>query len=319
MKERVAVRAPSHVHLGNFDLNGEYGRLFGTIGFTLEEPHVEIEVERGDHDVIEEPHGYRSLIAEVVEKCREKFKITYPLSIKVRKAFRRGVGLGLTTSLTLAIVYAISRVEGKDIDVIEIAPEFGRGTVSALGTYAFKLGGMIVDAGFRIGNIGRVPPLIYRGEIPRRWHFIVAVPNRVPEKVVEIKRREHEILNNLPKMSPETSGKLCRIVLTQLIPSVEEEDIETFGKAITEFSRTAGEYWAPFQEGTYCTKEVEKGIKIMLEEGCTGAAQSCWGPTFYGVADSYRACERVKKRLKEELNIEEIYITHVDNTGARIL
>ncbi len=316
MKERVTIRAPSHVHLGNFDLNGDYGRLFGTIGFTLEEPYLEVEVHESNYTNIEGP--YKDLVNNIIKKCKEIFNIGN-VEVTVKRAFRRGIGIGLTTSLTLAVVYAISRIAGEDIDIIDIAPKFGRGIVSALGTYAFKLGGMIVDAGFRVDRFGKVPPLIYRGEIPRNWYFIVAVPEKVPERVIEIKRREAEILNNLPKMSPETSGKLCRIVLTRLIPSVEEEDIETFGKAMTEFSKTAGEYWAPFQEGTYCTREVEKGINIMLEEGCTGAAQSCWGPTFYGVTDSYRTCNRVKKRLVEELGIEEVYITHVNNRGATIL
>ncbi len=316
MTERVIVRAPSHVHLGNFDLNGELGRLFGTIGFALEEPYLKVVVEEHDSIVIEGP--YREILYDVVKKCTEIFNIE-GAKVRVEKAYRRGVGLGLTTSLILSTVYAISRIVGEDIDIVQIAPLFGRGLVSALGTYAFKLGGVIIDAGFKVNNIGKVPPLIYRGDVPRKWYFIVAVPRNIPERVIEIKKREHEILKNLPKMSPEISGKLCRIVLVQLIPSIEEEDIETFGKAITEFSKIAGEYWSPFQEGTYCTREVERGINIMLEEGCTGAAQSCWGPTFYGVTDSYKTCERVKKRLREELNIEEIYITHVDNIGARVL
>ncbi|NPA71064.1 MAG: GHMP kinase [Crenarchaeota archaeon] len=316
MPERVLIRAPSHVHLGNFDLNGELGRLFGTIGFALEEPHLQVNVEESNDIIIEGP--YRDILHEVVKKCIEIFNIG-GLKVKIEKTYKRGVGLGLTTSLVLSVVYAASRIVGEDIDIIQLAPLFGRGLVSALGTYAFKLGGMIIDAGFRIDSFGKVPPLIYRGEIPQKWYFIVAVPKKIPERVVEIKKRESEILKNLPKMSPEVSGRLCRIVLVQLIPSVEEEDIETFGKALTEFSKIAGEYWSPFQEGTYCTREVERGIRIMLEEGCTGAAQSCWGPTFYGVTDSYKTCERVKKRLREELDIEEIYITHVDNTGARIL
>jgi len=311
----VIIKAPSHVHLGNFDLNGDLGRLFGTIGFALEDPCLEVSVEEDDDVVIEGP--YREILLDTVKKCTKLFNIK-GAKITVRRAYRRGVGLGLTTSIVLSTVYALSRIAGEDVDIVQLAPLFGRGIVSALGTYAFKLGGMIIDAGFRIDKFGKIPPLIYRGEIPQKWYFIVAVPKKIPERVIEIKKREAEILKNLPKMRPEISGKLCRIVLIQLIPSVVEEDIETFGKALTEFSKIAGEYWSPFQEGTYCTREVERGITIMLEEGCTGAAQSCWGPTFYGVTDSYKTCERVRKRLREELDIEEIYITHVDNRGARI-
>ncbi len=317
MTSKVRIRAPSHVHLGNFDLNGEYGRLFGTIGFTLEEPYLEVEVEVGDK--FEICGTYEDIVENVVNKCCKVFNINKTFNVKIIRNFKRGVGLGLTTALTLSIVYSIARILNLDIDVVEYAPRFDRGLVSALGVYSFKYGGVIIDAGYRIDKFGKVPPLVYRGEVPRDWYFVVAIPRKIPEKVVEVKRREVEILRKLPKMSEEVVGKLCRIVLVKLIPSIEERDIETFGQAITEFNKITGTYWSFIQGGIYCSKEVERGIQIMLEEGCTGAAQSCWGPTFYGVADSYKTCERIKSRLIEELEIEEVYITNINNTGAKII
>ncbi len=317
MVSRIRIRAPSHVHLGNFDLNGEYGRLFGTIGFALENPYVEVEVSISDSTDIS--GSYVDISKDVLNKFLQMFNVNKNFSIKVLNSYKRGVGLGLTTSLTLSIVYGLARLCSIDIDIVEVAPKFGRGVVSGLGVYSFKYGGAIVDAGYRVDKFGKVPPLVYRGEIPKSWYFIVALPRNIPERVLEVKSREVEILRKLPKMSEEMVGKLCRIVLVKLIPAIEEQDIEQFGKAITEFNKITGTYWSYIQEGIYCSSEVERGIEIMLQEGCVGAAQSCWGPTFYGVCDSYKTCERVKKRLMEEIDLECIYITNVDNRGAKIL
>jgi beta-ribofuranosylaminobenzene 5'-phosphate synthase len=42
----VRVVAPVHLHAGNFDLNGGLGRLYGTVGFTIDYPKLVIEVEK---------------------------------------------------------------------------------------------------------------------------------------------------------------------------------------------------------------------------------------------------------------------------------
>jgi hypothetical protein len=42
----VRVVVPAHLHAGNFDLNGGLGRLYGTVGFTIDYPKLVIDVEK---------------------------------------------------------------------------------------------------------------------------------------------------------------------------------------------------------------------------------------------------------------------------------
>ncbi len=311
---RVRVSAPAHVHLGNFDLCGDLGRLFGTVGFVLDEPRVEIVVEKAQAVSAEGP--YADLACEVARKVVSMLNVD-PVKIRIVRAFRRGVGLGLTTALYLSVAWGIARLYDVDVNLLDVARRLGRGIVSALGTYGFMYGGMIIDAGYRLDKFGiEIPPLIARLEIPESWTFLVAVPKTVPERVIKIKEREAEILSNLPKMSSELSGRLCRLVLMALIPSVIEHDIETFGKAVTEFNRLAGTYWSPFQDGKiYCSDEVEKGIEILLKNGAVGAAQSCWGPTFYGIFKDRDTAIDAARILTTSISCD-VYITKVSNRGA---
>ncbi|MFA4641165.1 hypothetical protein [Pyrococcus kukulkanii] len=46
----IKVRAPAHLHTGNPDLSGDMGRLFGTLGFAIEYPYLEIEVSEAGKD-----------------------------------------------------------------------------------------------------------------------------------------------------------------------------------------------------------------------------------------------------------------------------
>ncbi len=40
---KVTVTAPAHLHTGNFDMTGDLGRLYGTVGFAVDRL-LEVEV-----------------------------------------------------------------------------------------------------------------------------------------------------------------------------------------------------------------------------------------------------------------------------------
>jgi len=45
--QKVIVTAPAHLHAGNFDLAGDLGRLFDTVGFAMDLP-LKVEVSKAD-------------------------------------------------------------------------------------------------------------------------------------------------------------------------------------------------------------------------------------------------------------------------------
>ncbi len=44
---KVTVTAPAHLHTGNFDMTGDLGRLYGTVGFAVDKL-LEVEVTKSD-------------------------------------------------------------------------------------------------------------------------------------------------------------------------------------------------------------------------------------------------------------------------------
>ncbi len=311
----VEVVSPSHLHAGNIDLNGGLGRLYGTIGFTIDNPSVVVRVSR-----------YRGIVSNDVygERFAKILVNRYGVDgvrIDVLRRFYEYSGLGYVTSLGLAIGIAISELYGLRLSIDDIALTIRRGLLTALGLYACKYGGFIVEGGFRRGMEDRmIPPLIFRGDIPREWIFVIAVPERPWRKLVEMRiSREDKILGEV-SMDENLSGYLSRLVLMKIIPSFIERDLKTFGEGITEFNRALGRVWMKYQGGIYCDEVVEKGIDIVLRYSYA-ACQSSWGPTFYGILDDEDRANRLANELKRFLNDNgggSVFVSRGRNKGIEV-
>uniref|UniRef100_A0A7C3RD17 Uncharacterized protein n=1 Tax=Archaeoglobus fulgidus TaxID=2234 RepID=A0A7C3RD17_ARCFL len=73
-------------------------------------------------------------------------------------------GLGYVTTLGLSVGVGATRLYGVNCSIEEIALAIRRGLITALGLYSCKLGGFIVEGGFKIGLVEkRIPPLIFGG------------------------------------------------------------------------------------------------------------------------------------------------------------
>ncbi len=312
----VRISAPSHVHVGNFDIHGGLGRLYGTIGFTLEEPRSIVRVRSGDGGV-DAPNGYYERWAgRAVEVLAG---LDCGVDVVVERVIPRNVGLGATTPLVLSILAGGVRVCGLKASLGELAVASGRGLVSGLGFYSFTHGGFIVDGGFVPGR-RRVPPLVFRAEVPRSYTMLVALPERPVGGILRLKEREDEVLARMPQMPEELASRASRIALMGIIANVADGDWEAAGKWITRFNRLLGDYWAERQGGVYCCREAEVVIEEMLSSGALLAGQSSWGPTVYGLyreGDAGEAIQRIGKIL-EEVGGGKVWESKVDNLGAVI-
>ncbi len=313
----IRVTAPAHLHAGNMDLNGSMGRLYGTVGFAVENPRVVIEMEKSKSVEANDPIAER--FAKIVANSFGfgGFRVT------VKERFPEYTGLGYVTTLGISVGIGAARLHGINCSVEEIALKIRRGLVTALGLYSCKLGGFIVEGGFRKGMVERsVPPLIFRGEIPENWIFVIAVPEAPRKRITELRiRSEERILLQEVSMNAEDASYLSRLVLMKMIPSFVERDLATFGEAITEFNRRLGFIWERYQRGLYCDPLVERGIEIMLEHAY-GACQSSWGPTFYAITDSENKARRLADEIRNFLSFHgggDVFVTRGNNRGLEVV
>ena len=134
-------------------------------------------------------------------------------------------------------------------------------------------------------------------------------------------KEEFTTFSKLPPCSPDTAARLCRQLLIQILPAIEENNIESFNLGIHELQITMGEYFASAQGGRYTSKAVGDAIGYLGSSGIKGVGQSSWGPTGFAFFDSETQAHSTMRDLQSKFaGYTELQYKIVSgrNTGAVI-
>ncbi|MFZ2456290.1 MAG: beta-ribofuranosylaminobenzene 5'-phosphate synthase family protein [Candidatus Altiarchaeia archaeon] len=308
---KLRIKTPSRLHLGLIDLNGNLGRLYGSMGVAIDSPNVVLEA--GSSDCLELSGLEKDRVAKAVSRFSEYYNIDPEIRLEIKETIPKHSGLGSGTQLSLAVGTALARVHGIDAPVRIIASVMGRGFVSGTGVSAFERGGFSVDGGLNV--LYQTPPqTVFHHGFPRGWVFVVAVPKI--KKGLSGKQEKDAFRGIIP--GPEkNAADISRLVLMKLLPSLLEKDIEGFGYAITEIDRKTGEYYKDIP----CDRTAGSIMRHMTGLGAHGAGQSSWGPAVYGLIEKKYApaLESGTREYLSEKGIPGIvYVAVPDNKGAFI-
>jgi len=318
---KVYVKAPARLHLGIIDLGGELGRLFGGMGVAINIPTVILQAEKSQSLSIK---GEKSeLLRSFVELFLEKYNVEPKFAVNVKQTIPQHVGLGSGTQLALATAVALAKLFNIDASVQELAATMGRGKVSGVGTAVFDKGGFVLEGGVKIRknkviSSGSFPPVIFQASFPDDWFFTVAIP--------KVKRglsgeEEANAFSSLPPMTMEQTGRISRLILMSLLPALKEKDTKTFGGALTQIQNIVGDSFASAQGGRFSSSISAKCISYMLKHGASGAGQSSWGPTVYGLVEGTKAAEKLSlevQRFLQKSSGGQVFCTTANNRGAYI-
>lgn len=281
----IWVQAPARLHLGMLDLEGGLGRRFGGLGVAVERPVVRVAVRPASDLTVRGPWAerVRAIAERFFEAARVAGRLTPPgAAIEVHQAIPAHVGLGSGTQLHLAVVEALAHMVGWDLTAVELCRLAGRGRRSAVGTWTYLYGGLVLEGGRRTdGTDAGLAPLLGRYALPPAWRFVLLIPREARGIHGDV---EEEAFARRVSMDAGTVGRLCRLVLLRLLPALLEEDIRAFGHAVTEIQQIVGDAFAPVQGGRYANPVSAACVEALLELGAAGAGQSSWGPTVYGLA-----------------------------------
>ena len=94
----------------------------------------------------------------------------------VHRTFPSHAGLGSGTQLALAVARALAEVHRVPTDARGLARSVGRAPRSAIGTWTFAGGGLVLEGGRRPESEDAAP-LLARLPFPASWRCVVAVPH----------------------------------------------------------------------------------------------------------------------------------------------
>lgn len=290
------VKAGARLHLGQLDLNGSLGRLYGGLGLAIDQPYVEITAEKKNDLVILGPETEKKRLHQITQKYLEFYRLP-GVKLELLECLPNHSGLGSGTQLAIAAGFAITRVYGLSPAITELAAITDReGSRSGIGVATFEQGGFVVEGGKPVDKVRAgddfIPPLLMRIPFPEEWAVILALPWK-EEKMYGSK--EEWAFNYLPPMTEEVSGSICRLLLIKLLPGLLEKDLASFGQAVTEIQKHVGHYFAPVQGGQYASAQGFEIAEYMLSQGAAGVGQSSWGPIVFGFIDKDNQADLLEK------------------------
>lgn len=310
----VHVKTSARLHMGFFDLNGDLGRRFGSLGVSLDKPCTALTAFPAATITAEGPGAKRAL--KTAQRIADALNLQAGVRIVLSEAIPEHAGLGSGTQMSLAVGTAISRLYGLNLSLRDIAILTARGARSGIGLGTFATGGVIVDGGR--SSETDVPPVIAHADFPDQWRILLIFDHG---RTGVHGSQEVDAFRELPQFPAQSAAELCRYVLMQALPALAEHDLPAFGRAIRELQERTGDHFAPAQGGRYASPRVAEILDFLAGQGAPCLGQSSWGPTgfavFADVEDAERMLEALQSRYTDEQGIEFL-LCKGGNAGAEI-
>jgi beta-ribofuranosylaminobenzene 5'-phosphate synthase len=286
---QVTVSTGSRLHFGLLTHRPKSGREFGGVGVMIDSPGWTVtasatnDISGADSDRIVVADSAaaacpetESRVSRIVERFRQLPDANVPaLNLSVTSAIPSHRGLGSGTQLALATARAINDcLDLGPASASELAELTGRGLRSAVGTWGFEAGGLIVDGGkLEADSVGSMAA---RLEFPSDWRFLLIFPQNFNGLSGD---EEVTAFRDLPGMPQETTDALCRLTAMEILPAIQNQDFNRAAAALAEYGFQAGEYFAPAQGGVFIDPRMQEFSRLLAENGIEGFAQTSWGPT----------------------------------------
>ncbi len=288
----AVVKTGARLHFGFQNLSLANDRLYGGVGVGLAEPHVKVTATPAETlRCAPAIQTYCEAVIDVLE---------VPGANISAELFARHVGLGSGTQLTLACLCAVAKAYEIECRPRERAPALGRGGRSGVGVATFEHGGFVIDAGHPTERFTTEPPELGDWEVPEpigawslpdSWRFLLVIPEAKagPSGTSE----DTQMRAAVERANPSIADEIATVLTRQLLPAVVEDDLTTFGQSIARLGRLNGAWYADEQGGVYRPPAGPIIESLSANRAITGAGQSSWGPTVYGVTAKERQAEAV--------------------------
>jgi beta-ribofuranosylaminobenzene 5'-phosphate synthase len=294
--EAVYVEAPARLHFGVLDLRGSLGRWFGGIGAAAPAPTLLLSASPAATLKV---HGEDASRAEAfAQRFLDANGITTGARIDVQRALPRHAGLGSGTQLALSVARALADLNGIVADAPALACAVGRARRSAVGTWTFAGGGLVLEGGRR-GHTEGAGPLLARIPFPPEWQCVIALPLAK----TALHGIDEEIAFAALPLPPEGDvQQVAHLTMMALLPALVEANLPEFGAALTRIQQITGAWFAGVQGGAFANGVSAELARRMMEWQVPGIGQSSWGPTVYGIVEGRDAAQRLAERLAHELS-----------------
>lgn len=308
--DKVLVTTTARLHMGFFDLNGSAGRMFGSLGASIDAPCTQIEISKSEKTLIDA--NCRENMAKIVENIAKSLKIEENFSLKILQSIPEHAGLGSGTQMALAIGAGLNTLFELSLTIPQIAMHAQRGSRSGIGIAAFEQGGALVDNGR--AEADGVPKLIAREIFPETWSVLLVQDSA---HVGVHGAAEAQVFTRLQP----AQHQLRDLVMLYMLPALQRADLLVFGACMADLQAYNGDYFAPIQGGRYASQDVASVLHYLQQNGVACVGQSSWGPTGFAILENEAKASRLRTNVQQAFAGKSNLSFNVcrgNNHGARI-
>jgi len=318
IRDRVAITTGARLHFGLLTHRPASGREFGGVGVMIEDPGWSLSFEAAEFDAVhiapeaevtvdaDRRQAIHHRVAQMVTRCREGLGVTASVPVQIRSWINSHQGLGSGTQLGLAVARGLERLFAlPPRGIVELALIAGRGHRSAVGLWGFEQGGLLLDGGRTVDGPGT---LLARYDFPADWRFVLIAPRNGSGLSGSEEVSAFRALQGMPR---ETSAELCRIVLMELLPALQDRDFEMFSDSLWRYGSLVGRYFSTVQGGVFCHPEMSALADDLRNCDVRGFAQTSWGPTCAALCRDEDQARQISARLQSRTGADQFLLRTV--------
>ena len=326
------ISTPSRLHFTLIDMNGELGRVDGSLGLSIQYPGVSFEF--GPHDQTVVRGGVpteQELVQEEIAQSSKILQVEPCIEVAIHQMIPPHQGLGSGTQTRLAVLCALNQRFALGYPRSKLGAMSRRGGTSGIGINAFRNGGLLLDGGHsvsgqkksfapsRFATKAGQPPLLMRADFPRTWGIVLFIPCR--HQGLSGQDELDFMIANTPIPLDEVQAT-SHIILMRLLPALRELDLETFGACVNAIQDVGWKrrHWirsdiAPLQ---FVRSVFDATAEIQ------GSGLSSTGATIFGFFDATKfSDDEVTLSLRRELSDNEaapgqVVCTRANNAGMTL-
>ena len=327
------ISTPSRLHFTLIDMNGEIGRVDGSLGLSIQYPGVSFDF--GPHDRTVVRGGVpneQELVRDEIATGSAILQVDPHIEIAIRQMIPPHQGLGSGTQIRLAVLSALNQRFELNRSPSELAAISTRGGTSGIGSSAFRFGGLLLDGGHaagvqkkgfapsRFATEAGQPPLLLGTDFPTTWGIVLFIPSR--QRGLSGQDELDFMLANTPIPLDEVQST-SHIILMLLLPALRELDLETFGAGVSALQDVGWKRRHWIRPDTEPLLSVRSAFDATA--GIHGCGLSSTGATTFGFFDTTEfSDEEITASLRGELSNHKaapgrVVCTRANNSGARWL
>lgn len=314
----IQVIAPARLHFGMLAFENGRLRRFGGLGLMVQQPAVQLWCASAPEFQVAGPLADRvRRVACEWSRSQSRDELP-PCRVEVHNAPQHHTGLGTGTQLGLAVAAGLNALlmpDSRSVSPAELATLTRRGHRSAVGTYGFHFGGLILESGKMPGDV--IGLLENRVAVPSQWRFVLLRPRNHEGLSGDMEEDAFSLLKSAPAAKTQRLGHLARNVI---VPAAEANRFDEFADGVYDYGYLAGTCYTTIQGGAFAGPQLTELIGTIRTMGVRGVGQSSWGPTVFAILPDESGARWFTDQIRRRFSQQElsVVVTHANNSGADI-